>query len=135
MALAIVLLSACTEGAEPPALSLPIACDVGEDCWISSRPDIDPGPGHRAHGGSSHTRDDHDGTDVSVRDVGQAVATHVLAPAAGRVVRVRDGLTDGLLLARGPEGVADEECGNGVAIALDGDWELQLCHLLRGSVC
>lgn len=117
-----------------PLLGLPIACEVGEDCWISNRPDIDPGPAFRTHDGSDSTYDSHDGTDVSVRDVGQAVSTWVIAPSGGTVLRVRDGMVDGELLASGRRAVDGSECGNAVVLGLGNDWEIQLCHLLRGSV-
>jgi murein DD-endopeptidase MepM/ murein hydrolase activator NlpD len=127
-----ILLAGCSD--PPPRLRLPIACDVGADCWITSRPDTQPGPGFRAHDGGTHTYDGHDGTDLSVRDVGQAVATWVLAPSGGVVARLRDGVNDGELLARGVAAVDGEECGNGVVLDVSPGWEVHLCHLLRGSV-
>jgi murein DD-endopeptidase MepM/ murein hydrolase activator NlpD len=130
----IATLLACASPHGAPALMLPIDCVVGDDCWISSRPDTDPGPGLRDHAGSLHTYDGHDGTDVAVRHVGQATATWVRAPARGTVLRVRDDVPDGELLAAGPDAVAEHECGNGVVLDLGDEWQVQLCHLFSGTV-
>lgn len=78
MVIDVAMLLGCTAPAKapgPPSLRLPIACVVGEDCWISSRPDDDPGTGIRDHAGETDTYEGHNGTDVAVRHVGQAVAT------------------------------------------------------------
>ena len=130
----VLLLLACASPPGPPALVLPIDCVVGDDCWISSRPDTDRGPGIRDHAGSSHTYDGHDGTDVAVRHVGQASATWVRAPASGTVLRVRDDVPDGELLAAGVKAVDERECGNGVVLDLGGEWQSQICHLFSGTV-
>jgi hypothetical protein len=73
-------------------LQLPIACVVGDDCWFSNRPDVGLSGGVRDHAGQAHSYEEHDDTDLAVRHTGQAVATWVVAPAAGRVVRLRDGV-------------------------------------------
>lgn len=129
----IALLGGCTtEG--PPRLALPIDCEVGADCWITSRPDRDPGPGIRDHLDGSHTYDRHSGTDLDVAHTGAAAATWVLAPVAGTVLGARDGVPDGELLAGGPATTADQECGNGARIDAGGGWTVQLCHLARGTI-
>jgi hypothetical protein len=119
---------------KPPTLSLPIDCEVGVDCWISNRPDVDLTSGVRDHTGGSNTYDGHDGTDLAVRDSGQAAATWVIAPVAGTVLRTRDTMPDGQWTAGGAAAVGDEQCGNGVVIDAGYDWNVQLCHLRWGSV-
>lgn len=122
-----------TAMAAPPMLHAPIACRLGADCWITSRPDTDPSGGFRDHAGGSHTYDGHKGTDWAVAGVDEARSTDVLAPVAGTVRRLRDGVPDGELIA-GKTIDTNEACGNGVVVGLDEGWEIQLCHLLQGSV-
>ncbi|HXF92652.1 MAG TPA: M23 family metallopeptidase [Nitrospiraceae bacterium] len=120
----------------PFALDLPLACQVGETCWVANYVDVDPGndaKDFRCHG---RTDDAHDGTDFAIRD--RAVMEQgipVLAGAPGVVRRVRDGMedqpiTDDTSRAR----IAGRECGNGVMIDHAGGWQTQYCHLRRGSV-
>ncbi len=133
MWLVLAVLSAC--GPErPPAPRLPIACEVGVDCWISNRPDRDGGSGIRDHTGGSSPYDGHSGTDLDVRHAGEAMGTWVVAPADGVVLRARDGVPDGELLANGEQMVGDRECGNGAVIDAGRGWELKLCHLANGTV-
>lgn len=119
--------------ATAPALHPPVLCQPGVTCWISSRPDVDPGPGIRDHTGGSHTYEGHKGTDFAVAGRAQGAATWVQAPVAGKVVRTRDGEDDGVAIAGGTVS-PDRMCGNAVVIGVDDGWELQLCHLLKGSV-
>lgn len=119
--------------AAPPQLHPPIDGELGVDLWISSRPDVDPGPAFRDHAGGSHTYDGHSGTDFAVAGSREAIATWVLAPSSGTVLRTRDGVPDGQLIAGGAS-VEKEECGNGLVLDVGDGWEVQLCHLLLGSL-
>jgi murein DD-endopeptidase MepM/ murein hydrolase activator NlpD len=130
----ISALLGCGRTAETPTLALPIDCEVGVDCWISNRPDVDPTPAIRDPSGGDSTYDGHQGTDLAVRDSGQAAATWVRAPIAGTVLRTRNNVPDGQLAAGGALAVGDEKCGNGVVIDAGDQWEVQLCHLRWGSV-
>jgi hypothetical protein len=58
----------------------------------------------------------------------------VLASAAGRVLRIRDGVPDLSVRERGEAAVGQEQCGNGVVIGHANGWETQYCHLRSGSV-
>lgn len=120
--------------AEPPALSLPAACEPGRTCAIIKFMDHDPGPrdvdfqcGRRAPG-------NHKGTDFAVFSLAEAAATPVLAAAPGTVLGVRDGMEDVSLRETGPEAVEGRECGNGVVVDHGDGWQTQYCHLLKGSV-
>ncbi len=109
-------------------LRLPLDCTLGDDCFVQQYVDADPGPGARDFTGGPLTYDGHKGTDIRVADDETMKAgIPILAPAAGRVIGVRDGTPDGTR-------VAGQDCGNGVVIDHGGGWQTQLCHLANGSV-
>lgn len=121
----------------PPRLGLPLACQLGETCWLLNYPDADPGPAARDFTCGARTYDTHDGTDFALRDVAAAQrGVPVLAAADGKVVVVRDGEPDGLWLAGRQDEVkaSGKECGNRVAIDHGGGWATDYCHLRQGSV-
>lgn len=108
----------------------PIACRLGTDCAIQQYVDLDPGPGVSDFRCFARTYDGHKGTDFRIPDqAAMQAGVDVLSPAAGRVLRLRDGIED--RLGRGVDG---SECGNGMVIDHGDGWESQLCHLKRGSI-
>ncbi|MFD2173606.1 M23 family metallopeptidase [Rhodobacter lacus] len=114
-------------------LDLPVACTLGESCYIQHYLDRDPGPGIVDYGCGSATYAGHDGTDFALPTrAAMATGVAVLAAAPGRVRAVRDGEADGALLSG--ESVAGKECGNGVVIDHAEGYQTQYCHLKRGSV-
>ncbi|MEO1280709.1 MAG: M23 family metallopeptidase [Pseudomonadota bacterium] len=118
-------------------LSLPIACDVGQDCFVQSYVDLKDGPGVLDHRCGSATYDGHKGVDFRVRSAADAAkGVSVLAAAPGVVKGLRDGMRDRLIAPDGRDKslVAGRECGNGVVIDHGGGWETQYCHLKRNSV-
>jgi len=119
--------------AEDLELSLPIACDLGQDCFVQNYVDIDPDNGVRTAACNLAAYDGHKGTDFRVLNTdGQA---DVIASAPGIVKAVRNDMPDRLVLSREDrELVKDRECGNGLVIAHAQGWETQYCHLRRGSV-
>jgi hypothetical protein len=80
------------------------------------------------------TYDGHTGTDFRVPDLRSASTVKVLAAAAGRVSRLRDGVADVSVREVSSETVRDKECGNGLVIDHGGGWETQYCHLAKGSL-
>jgi len=113
----------------------PVACTLGETCFIQNHVDTDPGPGWRDFACGHLSYDGHDGTDFALptlADMRAGVA--VLAPAAGTVTGLRDGMPDIAFNAPGAPALDGKDCGNGVAIDHGGGWTTQLCHLARGSV-
>jgi hypothetical protein len=125
-------------GAEPPELGFPAACTPGTDCWIVNHVDVlaDPAAAADFRCGAL-TYEKHTGTDIAVRDLrAMAAGVDVLAAAAGRIIRVRDGESDN---AGTREELAEtrksgRECGNGVLIGHGGGWQTQYCHMQRGSI-
>jgi murein DD-endopeptidase MepM/ murein hydrolase activator NlpD len=122
--------------ADAAELGLPADCTVGRDCFVQQFPDMDPGPDALDPFCGSATYDGHDGTDLrilSMADVERGVK--VLAMADGKVLRLRDGEPDRLVLSDGDrKAVASKECGNGLLIDHGDGLETQYCHLKLGSI-
>ena len=118
-----------------PRLGLPIACELGRSCEIQNYVDRDPGPGVKDYRCRQRTYEGHDGIDIRLPDMAaQRRGVTVLAAAAGRVTRLRDGVADVSVKAPGAASVAGQECGNGVVVNHGGGWETQYCHLTQGSL-
>lgn len=118
-----------------PALAFPLACEPGRTCEVQHYVDRDPGPGTRDYRCGLQTYDKHNGIDIRVPDMAaQRRGVAVLAAAAGRVARLRDGVTDISIRAPGAPSVANAECGNGVVVDHGSGWETQYCHLAKGSI-
>lgn len=120
-----------------PKLSLPVDCDLGQDCFIQHYVDRDPGPGHVDHRCGTLSYQGHKGTDFalpSLTAMRRGVA--VLAAAPGRVTRLRDGMEDRLYQRGGADDARLDGrlCGNAVVIDHGAGWESQYCHLRRGSL-
>ena len=121
--------------AEPPALSLPIKCALGTDCWLVNLVDHDPKRGMRDFRCRDHGYDGHKGTDIAIRDTGAMRAgVSVLATAPGVVTASRDGMPDRIPSAEFQRTKRNLFCGNGVVVRHANEWETQYCHLRRGSV-
>lgn len=130
-----LLLPVAALAAEPPALSLPVACRLGESCWVMNYVDDDPGPAARDFRCRPRSYDGHDGTDIAIRDTAaMAGGVGVLAAADGVVQGSRDGEPDGVFAGGNTAAVHGKECGNGLLLRHDGGLETQYCHLRRGSV-
>ena len=116
-------------------LSLPVACDLGETCFIQNHFDRDPGPGFRDHAGGVLGYDGHAGLDIRIADLpAMARGVAVIAAAAGRVRAVRDGMADVDVRQIDAAGIAGREAGNSVVIDHGGGWHTQSSHLRSGSV-
>lgn len=117
----------------PPAgafeLAFPLACTLGQDCYIQQYPDHDPGPGASDFTCGPLSYDAHDGTDFALPNrAAMAAGVDVLAAGPGQVKGIRDGVADFAAVIPG------KECGNGVLIDHGQGRETQYCHLKQGSV-
>ena len=131
---ALILLAACPAGAEP-RFEVPVACEVGRDCFVQNYVDQDPGPGRLDFACGPLSYDRHGGTDFRVRDlVAMAQGTTVVAAAPGVVRGVRDGMEDVSLREIGAEAIRGREAGNAVVIDHGDGWETQYSHMRKGSV-
>ncbi|WP_062234189.1 M23 family metallopeptidase [Aureimonas sp. N4] len=117
-------------------LQLPVACAIGQDCFVQQLPDMDPGPGATDPFCGTAAYDGHDGIDIrvlSMRDIERGVP--VVAALGGTVRGGRDGMSDRLANTKElRDAVKSVECGNGVVIAYGQGLETQYCHMRRGSV-
>ncbi len=121
--------------AEAPGLALPVACTVGADCWpvvyfdrVASADAADYRCGRLSYDG-------HTGTDFAVADMAAvARGVPVVASAAGVVRNVRDGMADVDVTTIDRDSLDGRDCGNGVAISHDGEWETLYCHLRQDSI-
>ncbi|MDP3659949.1 M23 family metallopeptidase [Phenylobacterium sp.] len=120
---------------EGPELSFPLGCIIGAGCEVQQYPDHDPGPDYRDYAGGRQSYDGHGGTDIRIADMAaQRAGVAVLAAAAGRVMRLRDGVPDVSIRAADATTTTGRECGNGVVIDHGNGWETQYCHLAQGSL-
>jgi hypothetical protein len=121
--------------AEELRLQFLLACEIGQSCIIQNYVDVDPSVGASDYRCGTRTYDAHDGTDfrLPTREA-QRAGVNVLAAAAGRVLRVRDGMEDVPLRKDDRERVRNQECGNGMLIAHADKWQTQYCHMAKGSL-
>ena len=116
-------------------LAFPVACTLGEDCYLQNLFDHDPGPGARDATCGPLAYDGHDGTDIALPTLAdQAQGVDVLAAAAGVVAATRADEVDALQRGPGAPDVAGRECGNGVVILHGDGWETQYCHMAQNSI-
>lgn len=121
--------------AQTPQFGLPIACSVGETCWVVNHFDHDAGPGWRDYRCGAMSYDKHEGTDIAVRDmIAMREGVPVLAAAAGQVANIRDGMQDVSVDEIGEAAIAGRACGNAVVVRHPDGWQTMYCHLRSGSV-
>ena len=127
--------TAQAQGGNRPQFFLPIACELGKDCFVQNYFDTDPGPGAQDFSCGGATYDGHKGIDIRLISNRETEKPYpVLAAASGKVRGARDGMPDLLLRRQNASALANRECGNGVVIEHDEGWETQYCHLRQGSV-
>lgn len=120
---------------EVPVFALPVACELGRSCFIQNYVDTDPTSSARDYQCGTLSYDGHNGTDFRLPNMAaQRAGVEVLAAAAGRVVRRRDGMADVSVRGNGAASVKGSECGNAVVIEHSAGWQTQYCHMARGSL-
>lgn len=116
-------------------LAMPVACQLGETCFIQHYPDHDSGTTAQDFTCGTLTYDGHDGTDFALPSLAAMRAgVAVLAAAPGVVRGVRDGRPDISISDPAAPALDGMDCGNGVAIQHDDGYETQYCHLKQGSL-
>ena len=135
-----VAAAACLLGASTPAradivLDWPVACRVGATCEIQHYVDHGSGGDPKDFRCGTVTYKGHNGTDIRVPTMAdERRGVDVLAAAAGRVLRTRDGMDDVSVAVTGHDAVKDRDCGNAALIAHADGFQTQYCHMARGSV-
>lgn len=130
IAAALLVGAGAASAQESPRFALPLACTIGESCFVQNYVDVDPSEARQDYACGAKTYDGHTGTDFRVRP---GAAVPVLAPARAVVARVRDGEPDRRFGE--PLSVAEGRgCGNGVMLVHADNWRTLLCHLAEGSV-
>lgn len=116
-------------------LALPLDCRLGETCHIQNYVDRDADAGWQDFGCGALSYDGHDGTDFALPTrAAMEAGVNVLAPAAGTVRGVRDGMPDVSRDDPAAPPLEGRDCGNGVAMDHGDGWETQLCHMMQGSI-
>lgn len=132
---ALPLLAAASAPTATPKFGLPIDCVVGKTCAVQNYVDRDPSAGVLDYHCGHRTYEHHTGTDIRLTTVAaQKAGVDVLAGAAGRVLRTRDGVPDISIRAPGAPPLDGKNCGNAVVIDHGDGWISAYCHMARGSV-
>ncbi len=117
-----------------PVLEIPVACELGRDCFIQFYVDRDTGTGIEDYRCAGLTYDGHKGTDFRLADLpAMRRGVTVRAAAAGTVHAIRDGEPD-ISADKSDRSVAGREAGNAVVLMHDDGWETQYSHLMKGSI-
>ena len=132
------LFLALPAAADAPRLMMPVACTVGEQCWVVNYVDMDPGSDDASdYTCGARSYDGHEGTDFGLRDrAAMNDGVSVLAAAPGKVLRVRDTMPDDEPAPEEIERMLAENrgCGNGILIDHGKGWQSIYCHLKQGSI-
>lgn len=122
--------------------SMPIDCNLDQDCWIVNFPDVDQTEQAKDFTCGSRSYNNHKGTDFAVPDrLTMTRGVPVIAAADGTVERFRDGENDWPPLdtpeinqARQKLFDQNRGCGNGVFVDHGNGWRSIYCHLKKGSI-
>ena len=119
----------------PPSLSMPIECDIGKDCFIQNYVDHANGPAYKDYTCGSLSYNDHKGTDfrlINLKQMRKGVT--VIAAAPGVVKGIRTTMPDQAVTEETRAILENRECGNGVLLFHEGEWQTQYCHMRQDSI-
>lgn len=132
---AALFVPSTTRAADPISLALPLACEIGKNCFVQNYVDSDASPKWKDYRCGQQTYDGHDGTDFRVPSMEeQRAGVAVLAAAPGTVIGARDGVAEVSIREVAAETIKGRECGNGVVLRHAGGWITQYCHMAKGSI-
>ncbi|PCI64319.1 MAG: peptidase M23 [Kordiimonadales bacterium] len=125
-----------SRASQSPEFLSPLACNLGEDCWIARYADRGEKDDKRLdYTCGRRTQEGHKGTDFVIADRGRMQrGVDVVAVAAGKVLRVRTTMTDNIVGKIDAEAIKGRFCGNAVVMAHADGYETQYCHMKQGSV-
>lgn len=116
--------------------SLPIQCEINQNCFIQNLPDLLQGSDTSDPFCQGASYDGHKGTDIrllSLKDIDKNIP--VIASADGIVKAFRDGEPDKLIITKEDKNnIKNKECGNGVVVSHQDGYESQYCHLKQNSI-
>ncbi len=116
-------------------LQWPVACTLGQTCFIEDFVDDAPGPQTRDYACGYRSRDGHKGTDIALTNPDfQTKSIAVLAAADGVVAAIRDEMPDIPFAAADAARLEGRDCGNAVRISHDGGFQTLYCHMKQGSI-
>lgn len=128
----------CAKAAETPQFIFPAACTYGQDCWAVNYVDVDPSEKSiKDFKCNPKSYNDHNGTDFALGSITRMnEGVDVLAAAAGKVLRLRDGESDAFKTPEDLEKIRKEtrECGNGVVLDHGNGLQTIYCHMKKGSI-
>jgi hypothetical protein len=128
-----------TNSSSIPVMIPPIACNIGQDCWISGY------MGHKAKEDATESLDykcgfqtsgDQISTDFTLRDLTQQRQNiAILAPADGKIIRLRNLYDDAFSDDEKMESLKQQNkgCGNGLVIDHGEGWQSVFCHIQKDS--
>ncbi len=119
-----------------PQLQFPLSCALGQDCFFVNYVDVDASDKAVDFTCGPRTYDDHQGTDIGLKDrVSMEKGVDVMAAAPGTVLRVRDEIEDKQPSADEMASMlaANKGCGNGILVDNGDGWQTIYCHLKQGS--
>ena len=131
----LILTAGAAAANDPPALGLPVDCEIGSVCLVQNYVDADPSSGAKDFRCGNLVYDGHKGTDFRTRTMDEMRdGVAVVAAAPGVVKALRDGMADISIRVTGADAVKGREAGNSVIVDHGGGWQTQYSHLRKGSV-